>query len=386
MNKEFLKDVFICSLSAFGGPEAHYGVFTRQLVEKKGYLSADELLEWMALTSFLPGPSSTQTITAIGYQKGGVKLALLTLLIWALPVVVFLTGLTFLIARFETFTFVTSIVAALGVMAIGFIFYAGFKLSKKVWVSKLTFFIWGLSLVITYFVRNFYVFPLVLLASGILHAYLRPSNQHSSKKIQVSWPYLLLVMALLLFGLMHPLLGFSRFLQMISLFTSYGSLVIGGGNVVIPYMYQTLVIDYGWLSSPLFLSGLGLVQGLPGPMFSFSAWAAGLSFQNGPAIIQLSAALIGAASLFLPGTLFIFLVAPMWPSLKENRFIKPALKGILAAAAGLVVSTAFTFLIAMDFNISSGIILGFTVGLLSLKKVPVPWIVMGVIVIGFMTL
>jgi len=62
------------------------------------------------------------------------------------------------------------------------------------------------------------------------------------------------------------------------------------------------------------------------------------------------------------------------------------LKGILAAAAGLVVSTAFTFLVAMDFNISSGIIMGFTVGLLSLKKVPIPWIVMGVIVIGFMTL
>ena len=70
-NTQYLKDVFLCSLVAFGGPEAHLGVFLDRLVQKKKYLSEKALLEWMALCSFLPGPTSTQVITAIGLEKGG---------------------------------------------------------------------------------------------------------------------------------------------------------------------------------------------------------------------------------------------------------------------------------------------------------------------------
>ena len=76
--RSFLKDVLICSLGAYGGPEAHYGVFTDQLVIKKKYLSEEEMVELIALTGILPGPSSTQTIIAIGYKTGGPLLAFLT--------------------------------------------------------------------------------------------------------------------------------------------------------------------------------------------------------------------------------------------------------------------------------------------------------------------
>lgn len=91
----FLKDVLICSLGAYGGPEAHYGVFTDQMVIKKRYLSEEELIELIALTGILPGPSSTQTIIAIGYKVGGPLLAFLTLLVWALPVLTIMTILSF---------------------------------------------------------------------------------------------------------------------------------------------------------------------------------------------------------------------------------------------------------------------------------------------------
>ncbi len=84
----FLRDVFVCSLGAYGGPEAHMGVFIDQMVSKKHYLTEDELVELMALCSILPGPTSTQTIVSIGYKTGGPVLALLTMLVWALPVLV----------------------------------------------------------------------------------------------------------------------------------------------------------------------------------------------------------------------------------------------------------------------------------------------------------
>lgn len=93
---EFLKDVLICSLGAYGGPEAHYGVFADQLVAKKKYITEEELVEFIALTGILPGPSSTQTLVAIGHKVGGPFLALLTMLVWALPVLSVMTLLSFM--------------------------------------------------------------------------------------------------------------------------------------------------------------------------------------------------------------------------------------------------------------------------------------------------
>src|SRR5690554_5275501 len=91
----FLLDVFICSLGSYGGPEAHFGVFTDQLVTKKKYLTEEELAELIALTTILPGPSSTQSIVAIGHKVGGPILAFLTMLVWALPVLIMMTAMSF---------------------------------------------------------------------------------------------------------------------------------------------------------------------------------------------------------------------------------------------------------------------------------------------------
>ena len=79
---QFLKDVFICSLGAYGGPEAHLGVFTEQMVVRRKYLDETDLIELVALCSMLPGPTSTQTVVSIGYRTGGPLLALLTMLVW----------------------------------------------------------------------------------------------------------------------------------------------------------------------------------------------------------------------------------------------------------------------------------------------------------------
>lgn len=383
MTKTFLKDVFICSLSAFGGPEAHYGVFTKQLVEKKGYLTADELLEWMALTSLLPGPSSTQTITAIGYQKGGVKLALLTLMVWALPIVLIMIGLTFLITELSEVQAVIQSVAALGWMAIGFLVFGAYKITKKALVSRITLWLFLVSFTLSLLIRSFYIFPVLLIGSGLIHTLFKPSASKDRLVIKWNVPLLIGILSLVGWGLIHPLLGAVPFIQLSSLFTGFGSLVLGGGNVVIPYMYETLVEGYGWISSEDFLAGLGLIQGMPGPMFSFSAWVAGLSFQENP-LIQVSAGLTGALFLFLPGTLFIFLVAPVWNQVRLSPRIKPALKGVLAAAAGLVVSTALLILLATEIDFTSGFLIGITLVLLNLKKIPVPLILVIILGLGIL--
>jgi chromate transporter len=95
----FLKDVLICSLGAYGGPEAHVSVYMDQMVVKRRYINEEELI---ALCSILPGPTSTQTIVSIGYKTCGPLLALLTMLVWAFPVLMIMTILSFLYAFLST--------------------------------------------------------------------------------------------------------------------------------------------------------------------------------------------------------------------------------------------------------------------------------------------
>ena len=103
-------------------------------------------------------------------------------------------------------------------------------------------------------------------------------------------------------------------------------MVIGGGQVVIPYMYEDLVTTNQFLTTDQFLTGFGLVQGMPGPMFSFSAYAGGLASSTDP-WTQIFGALLSGLGIFLPGVLLIFFVYPIWVDLREIKGIKGGLKG-----------------------------------------------------------
>ena len=98
----FLRDVFIIALSAYGGPNMHIALYQKRLVEAKGYLTNDELLEYYSLCQMLPGPSSTQTLMSIGYQFGGRLLAFLTLLVWVLPAFILLTASAIFLGHFKS--------------------------------------------------------------------------------------------------------------------------------------------------------------------------------------------------------------------------------------------------------------------------------------------
>ena len=166
--RTFLKDVFICSLGAYGGPEAHYGIFTDQLVVKKEYLTEEELVELIALTGILPGPSSTQTIVAIGYKMGGPLLALLTMLVWALPIITLMTLLSFLGQLLYAFNISEEGFRYIGPMAVAFIAVAAWRIGRKVVNDKTTFLLLIFGAITTYYIRTPWIFPLVLIIGGII--------------------------------------------------------------------------------------------------------------------------------------------------------------------------------------------------------------------------
>src|SRR6476620_2146446 len=120
----FLKTVFLYSLTAFGGPQAHIAMMLRQFVYKTPYVTEEELLEYNAFCNLLPGASSTQTVTLIGYKRGGVSLAVVTLMIWIAPACMLMGAFSFLLHYVDQGSLHTDIFKFIPAMAVGFLFYA----------------------------------------------------------------------------------------------------------------------------------------------------------------------------------------------------------------------------------------------------------------------
>ena len=380
---QFLKDVLICSLGAYGGPEAHFSIFLDHLVSKKQYLSEEELVELLALTSILPGPTSTQTIVSVGYRKGGALLAFLTLLTWALVPVLVMTTLSFLYQFLKERQISEEVLRFIGPMAVGFILLASWRIGKKVLTDRLTVFLFNFGTLSTYFIRTAWIFPLVLLIGGATSVLNSTEKQLFNRtKLTPPYRYLILFVVFTLGSLTFSLLTQSLLVVLFEAFYRYGYLVFGGGQVVVPVMMTELVDTRAFMTNEQFLTGYGLVQGLPGPMFSFSAYAGGMAARSEGAVVQILAALVSAIGIFLPGTLLIFFVYPVWEDLKNIKAVKVSLKGINAVAGGLITAAAILLLQKNGFASINLIITGITVLLLATKKIPAPLIVLSVLGAG----
>lgn len=381
--KTFLKDVFICSLGAYGGPEAHYGVFTDQMVIKKEYLTEEELVELIALTGILPGPSSTQTIIAIGYKIGGPWLAFLTMLVWALPVLMIMTLLSFLSQFLGSMKISQDGLRYIGPMAVGFIIIAAYRIGRKVVTDKTTMFLLLFGGITTYFIREPWIYPLVLIIGGIVSIVTSEEKKLWNRvKITPPWRYLITFAIFAIGSILLTMIWGNRILYLFESFYRYGYLVIGGGQVVVPLMYSELVEIHQYMTSHEFLTGFGLVQGLPGPMFSFSAYAGGMVARGGSVLTQVLGAIAAGVGIFLPGILLIYFIYPIWEDLKKIRGIKVSLRGITAVAGGLITVAAIILMQKSGFALDNILIMLLTVLLLFTKKIPAPLIVMAVIASG----
>lgn len=381
---EFLKDVIICSLGAYGGPEAHFGVFMQQLVVKKNYLTEDEITELMALMIILPGPSSTQTIVSIGYKIGGPMLGFLTMIVWGLPAIAIMTALSFLSQFLISRNISQDGLRYIGPMAVGFIIVAAVRIGRKVLVDKVTIFLMLFSALATYFIRATWIFPLVLVLGGVLSVVTTgEKNLWNRISLNPPWKYLIAFLIFAIGALTFNFIFDNRLISLFESFYRYGYLVIGGGQVVVPLMYSEMVEVNHYLISQEFLTGYGIVQGIPGPMFSFSAYAGGMASQGINVFYQILGALISGVAIFLPGILLIYFFYPIWEEVKMIRGIKVSLRGITAVASGLIITAAVILMQNSGFRIDNFIVMSITIVLLYSKKIPSPLIVLLAIVAGF---
>lgn len=344
------------SVSCFGGPQAHIAHFQKILVEKRKYITEEELIEVNALGQVLPGPTSTQTLTAIAYRLRGPNLAYLTLIIWMLPSVAIMTVFGILMASFETKQVSIGFTRFIQPMAVGFVVYGAYSIGIKTITRPRAFILMILAAVVSYFIKTPLVFPLILIIAGCITAFnYKAHPREPKKKFNVVWANLILWVGVLIFAAVLGSVTKSNpeFLP-IRLFENFyrnGSLVFGGGQVLTPLLHTEFVefakptfegIRQPYMSNDEFLSGWAIVQALPGPVFSFSSYVGVMAMHSrGYGISgQIMGGIISSVGLFLPGTFLIFFMIRVWDSLKSFRAIRASLEGILAANSGLVAAAA----------------------------------------------
>ncbi|MBL7847719.1 MAG: chromate efflux transporter [Cyclobacteriaceae bacterium] len=357
------------SVTTFGGPQAHIAHFMRVLVENRRYLSEEDLLEINALCQVLPGPTSTQTLCAIGFRIGGPNLAYLTLLIWMLPAVILMTLAAVLITTFQgnlSFNFTRFVPA----MAVGFVSYAAYTMTVKSVTTRTGVLLMVLAGVSSYFIRSPFFYPAALIVAGLVTSMKYKAHPKEDKiPMQVRWENFVLWAGVLIAA--ATLGHFTDYLP-IRLFENFyrnGSLIFGGGQVLTPLLYTEFVELKQYLDARQFLSGYAIAQSLPGPVFSFSAYIGALSMHKAgaPIGIQCLGAFMSAAGIFLPGTFLIFFLIRFWDSLKKYRVVRASLEGITAASAGLVAAAAVFLFQPLDnafatyaFTVGTFILLAFT--------------------------
>jgi chromate transporter len=361
----FLKTVFFYSITAFGGPQGHYGMMVKTFVEKRKDVTEEELLELISFCNLLPGASSTQTLTLIGYKRGGIALAVLSLLIWITPACILMGALSFLLDYFDDMHMTVGLFKFIQPMVIGFILFSAVKMYHTAVHNTITQVIIIAALIATFIgFKTPWIFPALIITAGIATNFSDkriPQKDIPPKKIK--WGNILIFLAL--FGLAGYFSETSttqnwKNHKLFNLFENnyrFGSLVFGGGDVLIPIMYnqyvvrpetkhiQTIKRDVLQLTKTDFLTGSGMVRAIPGPVFSIAAFMGGMAMrtENNPTS-QVLGCIIGSIGIFLPSALLVLFFFPVWYNLKKYAVIYRSLEGINAAVVGVMFGASLYLL------------------------------------------
>jgi chromate transporter len=409
----FLKAVFFHSITAFGGPQGHLGMMMKTFVDKRKDLTHQELLDFNAFCQLLPGASSTQTLTLIGYKRGGLPLAIYTLLVWILPACVIMGGLSFLIEYIGNKDMGTNLFRFVQPMAVGFLAFAAFRAFTLVVRNKTARIIMVFSMLITYmFFNNPVIFPIVIVVGGLASNFTesRDQNNETIPRRKIKWLNLIVFFSLfLLSGTLSELSRKQEWQNRnaFNLFENlyrFGSYVFGGGDVLIPMMYEQYVVRPNTervqrrnpnvirIDREDFLTGAGMVRAIPGPVFSIGAFTGGLAMKNMGTSYQILGCVLGSIAIFLPSALLVLFFFPIWNNLHKYSAVYRSLKGINAAIVGIMAAS--TVYLTRDLSLSGivdgraisflniGVIAG-TFLLLTFTRLPAPLIALLCLFLGW---
>lgn len=359
-------------LTSFGGPTAHLGYFHEEYVRRRKWMDEKSYADLVALAQFLPGPASSQVGIGIGVMRAGVLGGLISFIGFTLPSVVVLILFALLLGTFDVGN--AGWIHGLKIVAVAVVAHAILGMAKNLTPDLKRKVIALFALVGTLIWQTAFTQVGVILIAAVL-GFLLFKQQTSIEEESSQFPItkrvavicLSLFFALLfLLPVIREITG-SFWVAMFDSFYRSGSLVFGGGHVVLPLLEQELV-PTGWITEEAFLAGYGATQAVPGPLFTFAAYLGAVmkGWQGG---------LVATIAVFLPAFLLILGALPFWDQLRNTPKVKGAIMGVNAAVVGILISAFYTpiwtssIVAPIDFALAAVLFC-----MLAYWKLP-PWIV-----------
>ena len=360
-------------LTSFGGPIAHLGYFHSEYIRRRKWIDEESYADLVALCQFLPGPASSQVGIGIGVMRAGVLGGIVSFIGFTLPSVIVLITFALLLQNVG-FTD-ASWIQGLKVVAVVVVAQAILGMAQKLTpdIKRKTLAL--LALVITLLWQTAYTQVGVIIIAGFIGYVLFKKNIVDTKQDDVHFPisrrFGILSLSVFI-GLLFILpflreITSSEWIAMFDSFFRSGSLVFGGGHVVLPLLEREFVPG-GWLTSEQFLAGYGATQAVPGPLFTFGAYIGAIAkgWKGG---------LFATVAIFLPSFLLIFGALPFWQSIRKNQNMKAAFMGVNAAVVGILIAALYqpiwinSIFSAIDFAFAAILF-----SMLTIWKLP-PWVV-----------
>ncbi|MFE1245737.1 chromate transporter [Fictibacillus sp. NPDC058756] len=359
-------------LTSFGGPIAHLGYFHEEYVRKRKWLDEKSYADLVALCQFLPGPASSQVGIGIGVMRGGILGGIISFIGFTLPSVIALILFALVLEGLNVGD--VSWIHGLKIVAVAVVAHAIIGMAEKLTPDLKRKTIALLALVVTLLWQTAFSQVGVILAAGIIGFIMyrqQADSEDTDFKFPVSRTFAVICLTMF-FGLLVilPILRETTSISWIALFDSFyrsGSLVFGGGHVVLPLLEREFV-PTDWISEEAFLAGYGAAQAVPGPLFTFAAYIGAVmnGWQGG---------LLATFAIFLPAFLLILGTLPFWNMLRRNPKIKGALMGVNAAVVGILISAFYnpiwtsTIIKPLDFAFAAVLF-----SMLVYWKLP-PWVI-----------
>ena len=378
MQKEFsfykiFSEFFILGLYSFGGPTAHIGFFQEKFVKRKKWLSEKKFMEFVSLSQFLPGPSSSQVGFLIGLQKGsywgglaawlGFTIPSAFLMILSALIIVTYTntnGMSEAVKFLNGFASVAIPIIAVALINMGKNFCFEIKRLLIFFISFFTLLIWEFPFEQVIIISLGFALGVFfnLKDKAIKDAKLSIGEIIISKK-NLNLLLLIFILVSIFFLILLPIINVYNdilFLKIFSGLYKSGSLVFGGGHVVLPYLEKEFVFN-NLISKELFNGGYGLAQALPGPLFSFASY---IGTVIGASNDILHALFLGISSLifiFLPGLMIAMLAINYWNRLIKLNWVYNGIHGVNATVVGLLCLTFVDILLSNYLSNINGILL-----------------------------
>ena len=371
-------------LTSFGGPIAHLGYFHEEYVKRRGWIDEQSYADLVALCQFLPGPASSQVSIAIGIARARLLGGIAAWLGFTMPSALALIAFAFGIGGFASAAD-AGWLHGLKVVAVAVVAQAVWGMARSLCPDRERVTIAILASVVTLAWPSAVGQLSSIAIAGLVGLVIFPGTVSSSlshmrfpigKKTGIAaWGiFFALLIGLPLLRQIQP----NHALEVFDSFFRVGSLVFGGGHVVLPLL-QAEVVGPGWITNEQFVAGYGATQAVPGPLFTFSAY---LGAVMGLEPNGWTGAMLALVAIFLPSFLLIAGALPFWDLLRSVPVFQSALKGINAAVVGLLLTALYnpvwTSAISSPADFGLGLV---AFGLLMFWKCP-PWLVVVLTALG----